>query len=224
MREELKARLGRQRVDQAKRLAARAFAHDLDRLARFFGTDKSTRAHGFTPFYQLHLEDRRKQVKSVLEIGVRYGASLRMWAHYFPHAQLYGIDRALDPAFSEPRVTLFEGDQTDRRVLEQAIRAGARFDVIVDDGSHIAGHAEASFRCLFEHLRPGGLYVIEDLATAYHPEYGGGSSGAPGTTLAFIRDELLDCSQGRGAFPVAAVHLYDELVFVERGETSSARS
>ena len=41
------------------------------------------------------------------------------------------------------------------------------FDVIVDDGSHVCVHVFRSFNALFPKLRPGGVYIIEDLNMAY---------------------------------------------------------
>jgi hypothetical protein len=44
----------------------------------------------------------------------------------------------------------------------------AVFDVIIDDGSHHCDHIQTTFNALFIHaLRPGGIYVIEDLNVAY---------------------------------------------------------
>jgi predicted methyltransferase len=41
---------------------------------------------------------------------------------------------------------------------------GQGFDVIVDDGGHNTAQQLSSFMMLFQHaLKPGGLYVIEDL-------------------------------------------------------------
>ena len=42
-----------------------------------------------------------------------------------------------------------------------------RYDIIIDDGSHIPGHQLTSLACLLPALNPGGLYVIEGLETSY---------------------------------------------------------
>ena len=42
------------------------------------------------------------------------------------------------------------------------------FDIIIDDASHIGEFTKRSFWYLFDHhLKPGGLYVIEDWLTGY---------------------------------------------------------
>jgi hypothetical protein len=67
------------------------------------------------------------------------------------------------------------GDQSDENFLGDIIDRYRGFDLVIDDGSHIASHIRASFDKLFPALRPDGWYVIEDLWTAYHAgEYEGG--------------------------------------------------
>lgn len=56
------------------------------------------------------------------------------------------------------------GDQGNVRDLDRAIERFGAMDIIVDDGSHKMNHQRATFRHLFLHgLRPGGVYIIEDL-------------------------------------------------------------
>jgi hypothetical protein len=40
-------------------------------------------------------------------------------------------------------------------------------DIVIDDGSHIASHQRKSFETLFPLLDPEGIYIVEDLPTAY---------------------------------------------------------
>ncbi len=42
-------------------------------------------------------------------------------------------------------------------------KAGVEFDVIIDDGSHRPDHQQITLAALFPHLKPGGLYFVEDL-------------------------------------------------------------
>ena len=39
----------------------------------------------------------------------------------------------------------------------------------------------------FLSVRPGGVYVIEDLETSYYPTFGGGPIGKEGTTIAVLK-------------------------------------
>jgi len=190
----------------------------LDLLARIYGTDKRSTAHGYTRRYEEHLRARRRSVRAVLEIGVggitsssgyettAGGQSLRMWQRYFPRAQIVGLD--IEPKRVQgARIHVEQGSQDDPEVLERIARRYGPFDLIIDDGSHLGRHVEASFEALFAHLNPGGIYAIEDLMTAYRADYEGGPPGLRCATRS---------SNGTGATAVGATRW--------RRRTSTTRS
>jgi hypothetical protein len=63
------------------------------------------------------------------------------------------------------RITPLVGDQGDIPTLHKWVQqTGGGFDFIIDDGGHTNPQQLSSFMVLFQHaLKPGGLYVIEDL-------------------------------------------------------------
>ena len=63
-------------------------------------------------------------------------------------------------------VTYICGRQEDFDVLDRATADNGPFDLIVDDASHIGRLTKASFQHLFSHLKPGGLYIFEDIAAS----------------------------------------------------------
>jgi trans-aconitate methyltransferase len=198
-----------------------ALSHDLDALARLWGTDKASTGHAYTARYAAHLGARRWRVRSVLEIGVGGygftnfgGESMRMWRNYFPRAQIYGIDLEPKRIDTKQRMTIMRADQSDPESLRAALAGCPPFDLIVDDGSHVGAHVITTFETLFERLGPGGLYAIEDLSTSYDPNYGGGPPGIDGTGLALARTLLDDLNLRRR--PIAAIHAYEQLLIVEK--------
>lgn len=215
-----RARLGPRRVASAKRLVAPVLLGDLTRLGRWFGTDKAGPKHPYTQHYERHLRHLRRRPVRLLEIGIggyggglhAGGGSLRMWRSWMPKAQIVGVDLA-PRDFRERRIRTFTGDQTDRVFLEQLIRDQGPFDVMIDDGSHVNEHVRATFRILWPLLPPGGIYVIEDLATAYDPVFGGGPPGTPGTSVELLK-ELVDRMYEDG--DVAALAVYDQIAFVTK--------
>jgi hypothetical protein len=120
-----------------------------------------------------------KPVK-LLEIGIHKGGSLLLWRDYFPLGTIVGIDINPPKEFSPgERIRVFEGSQADRRFLSEVANTVAPegFDIIIDDASHIAELTRTSFWHLFDnHLKPGGLYVIEDWGTGYFDDWPDGKS------------------------------------------------
>lgn len=115
---------------------------------------------------------RAKPVK-LLELGVKTGGSLRMWADFFPLGEIVGLD--ISPAtVNHPRIHVHRGYQQDAVTLDRIAgeHAPQGFDVIIDDASHVGEHTAASFAALYRrHLAPGGIYVIEDWGTGYWPAW-----------------------------------------------------
>jgi len=59
--------------------------------------------------------------------------------------------------------------------LQQAVNNWGPFDIVIDDGSHISQHQIKTFEYCFIHcVKPGGLYIVEDLQTSFYgpPHWG----------------------------------------------------
>ena len=133
----------------------------------------------YDPIFQ-PLVDREIRL---LEIGVHEGGSLRLWRDYFPRGWITGID--LQPPgtlASEERIRVYQGDQADKGLLTRVATecAPEGFDVIIDDASHIGSLTRTTFWHLFDnHLKPSGLYVIEDWGTGYWEDWPDGRKFRP---------------------------------------------
>ena len=128
--------------------------------------------------YVREFRDRQDLPIKLLELGVFGGGSLKLWDEYFPHGSVFGIDRNIAPALrGQTSIRYFIGNQQDTAFLDHVAGkvASDGFDIIIDDCSHIGELTKISFWHLFEnHLKPGGIYVIEDWLTGYIPEWGDG--------------------------------------------------
>jgi hypothetical protein len=141
----------------------------LQQLAEKYGTDKLN--HGYIPFYEKYLP---KNPKRILEIGVKEGRSIAMWAEYFPDAEIHGLDLFIEfeeiqvneylcsqveklPLDRAVHIQLHKGNQCDWLMLEELRKYD--FDIIIDDGSHNARDQMMTFFGLFN----GKHYFIEDL-------------------------------------------------------------
>ena len=167
--------------------------------------------------YEPRLEPLRDQHLKMLEIGLGCdmsygpGASYKLWKEYFPHVDLYFIEYdaacAQKCANATPGATIFTGDQADRAFLNEFIvETGGDFDVIIDDGGHHMTQQRVSLEVLWDTVKPGGLYFIEDLGTSYDPGYGGGSAaGKVGTVMDDVRDILYDLNHPPGRSDANAI-------------------
>jgi SAM-dependent methyltransferase len=136
--------------------------------------DKGVKPVPYLPIYEQLLGPMRRKAFALLELGVWGGHSLEMWRDAFPRATIVGVDLEPPAAHLGRRVHLVQGDQADaalmRRVRETYAPKG--FDVIIDDASHLGITTAQSIQALYRgHLRPGGLYCIEDWGTGYLPDW-----------------------------------------------------
>jgi len=183
----------------------------------------------YFPAYERHFARFRNQAVSVLEIGVGDGGSLQMWRRFFgPYARLMGVD--IDPkckAFEDYNTAVRIGDQSDPAFLNAIMDELGPVQIIIDDGSHRMDHVRRSFELLYHHRQfdPNGVYVVEDLHTAYWPEFGGGLR-RPDSFIEIAKAQVdeLNAQHTRGALPptpftgaTLSMHFYDSMVFYERG-------
>jgi hypothetical protein len=135
----------------------------LDEFGILQGTDKCSLSHGYLDHYERILGKWRHEPITLIEIGVFGGASLRMWGEYFDHATIVGIDIQPDCVrHAQGRCEVEIGSQDDVAFMDGLGRR-RRPDIVIDDGSHINDHIILTFRTMFPHLQPGGVYIVEDL-------------------------------------------------------------
>ncbi len=143
-----------------------------------YGTDKIP--NHYLENYDLFFDGLSQQPVVLLELGILTGGSLLLWRDYFPHGKIVGIDRHLPEGFIPgDRISVYQGNQADRGFLTHVASATAPggYNIIIDDASHIGELTKVAFWHLFtHHLKPGGLYVIEDWGTGYWSDWPDGKS------------------------------------------------
>ena len=154
--------------------------------------------HHFLPLYDRYFSPYRGKPLKFLEIGVSGGGSLALWRRYFgPEAVIFGID-------INPDCAAFDG-------LAGQVRIGSQ-----DDPAFLAKVV----------AEMGGIYMIEDLHTAYGPSFGGGFN-APGSFYNEVRrmiDDMHHWYHGKAphvparAAWVSGLHIHDSLVVIDKGK------
>ena len=184
--------------------------------------------HHYIPLYERYFSPFRGRKIRFLEIGVSKGGSLQMWRKYFgDDAIIFGID--IDPEcarFNGLSGQVRIGSQVDELFLESVVREMGGLDIVLDDGSHHMKHIPVSLKYLFPHLSNGGIYMIEDLHTAYWKKYGGGYR-AKINFFGFIIDLVDDMhhwyhakglKQAVISKDCSGIHIHDSIVVLEKGK------
>ena len=162
---------------------------NLEKLAIKYGTDKSSDIHNYCEKYANYLPFQRYDKMDILEIGVLNGKSLKTWQEYFYRSNIIGID--INPDCKQyndrdNRVYVEIGSQDDHVFLNDIMKDYGPFDFILDDGSHMNKHVIYSFEHLFQSVKSGGVYAIEDIGTSYWSDYGGGFR-EPQTSMEYFK-------------------------------------
>ena len=115
--------------------------------------------------YHRHFARFREREVHVLEIGIYSGGSLGMWQQYFgPRCHVYGVDiEDACKAYERDGVRVFIGDQQDRAFWQRFRSQVPQLDIVIDDGGHQAEQQIVTLEELLPHLRPGGVFLCEDV-------------------------------------------------------------
>ena len=182
--------------------------------------------HHYLPLYDRYFSPYRRSNIRFLEIGVSEGGSLHMWRSYFgAEATIFGVDinpncAQFDGVAGQVRI----GSQADPAFLAAVVAEMGGVDVVLDDGSHHMDHVRASLKTLFPLLSIGGLYMIEDLHTAYWRSYGGSFTGKENffSDLKTMIDDMHhwyhpgEISNPDLAASMAGLHVHDSIVVIDK--------
>ena len=128
--------------------------------------------HRYDRFYPLFLEPIRALDFNMIEIGLDAMGSFKLWSEYFPKAKIWGID-IVPKQSDDNRLTIIQADQSITAGIEKISQLSPDdCQFIIDDGSHVPEHQIKTFHYLFQNnLKPGGIYIIEDIECSYWHEH-----------------------------------------------------
>lgn len=169
----------------------------LDEQLRYFDSDKSSLCHGYSKFYSSELANLENAKIKILEFGIHYGASQAAMSKYFVNSTVFGIDK--NPYFKKfhsKKIHSLYCDVSSRTSLKQlANHLNDKMDIIIDDASHIPDHQLITFLEMFNSLKNGGVYIIEELDVyeTYKELY---TSNEKNSGRSLIRKFLYDLKNG----------------------------
>lgn len=182
----------------------------------------------YIEIYEEYFSKYRNTNVSILEIGLSQGGSIDMWKEYFgPELTFYGVDiNADNKSFEEPNVKIFIGSQSDKIFLNSIKSKISEVDILIDDGGHTMEQQVATFDVMFDHVKPGGIYLCEDVQTSYMKHFYGkykGKNTFIEYSKGFIDQLHAWFSEDKSKFKIdsltrniKAIHYYTSMVFIEK--------
>jgi cephalosporin hydroxylase len=128
-------------------------------------TDKET-VHKYGLVYDKLLY--KKELRTIVEVGVLWGGSVLSWARAYPNTNVYGIDVDITKATSDlnqyfsKNVTLLKGDAYSGKIANLF----SSIDLFVDDGPHTVESQVAAINLYMPKMSSTGLFIIEDVQSA----------------------------------------------------------
>ena len=158
------------------RLATVSSSTQLAHLFAKHGTDKCVHRYDYS--YTLLFEPHyTRSSRRVLEVGIGTGHcnSLRAWLDFFPSAIVHGYDKrpyTLDAdLLTNKRLVIKTNIMTGQKTSGGQVQVDEKWvaknvpecDVIIDDGCHKHACQIETLNIFWPRLRPGGLYIVEDM-------------------------------------------------------------
>jgi hypothetical protein len=140
------------------------------------GTDKGDFKTYVKGFYEKEFGTRQMETNRLLEIGVRSGASIALWANFFEDAELIGADveqigtpvGPLKEYLDYPSVKFF---CVDAYSTEFADSLNGKFSIMIDDGPHSLSSQRRFIELYLSKLDDDGVLIIEDVQREYRDSF-----------------------------------------------------
>lgn len=194
-------------------------------LRRYFKERQTGRGiwkwdHYFDIYHRYFQKFVGRNVK-IMEIGIYSGGSLELWRNYFGEQVLiYGVDIEKECiAYNNEFTKILVGDQGDRSFLRSIVSATQSIDILVDDGSHIPEHQISTFEEIFPYIRPGGVFLCEDIHGIHNDflDYVHGlNKGMCAMSNSNEKSVIPTTSLQRW---IKSIHVYPYVVVIEKAET-----
>jgi len=132
-------------------------------------TDKNT-IHSYLPLYQNLLISKKETAKNVLEVGISYGGSIKLWSDFFTNANVYGLDiinidivwegiKNNEKIILHTSIDAYDNDFFITHFLNKNIK----FDFMLDDGPHSLESMKQFIKLYSQIMTDDGILIIEDV-------------------------------------------------------------
>lgn len=126
--------------------------------------DKGAEHDYINSYYSNEFTPKKNKPLNILEIGIWYGGSIKLWNDFFTNSKIIGLDfqdNTENIFANSPQVTIMKFDA----YLDSTVSLfeDNYFDYVIDDGPHTL---EAQILCIQKYLpkvKSGGKIIIEDI-------------------------------------------------------------
>ena len=150
------------------------FQLSLDKLFQKFNSDKGSNfkvnqkkipSHNYSIFYEKYFSMYKKKTIHILELGSHEGRGIASFYFFFPNAKIVGANiNPFQMKFKSKRIDELYIDVSSKKIINNfSNHIHENFDIIIDDASHNLKDILITFSKLFQKLKKGGFYVIEDI-------------------------------------------------------------
>lgn len=133
-------------------------------------SDKFSEVHDYVPaVYDKYFLDIKETAKTILEVGIKSGASLLLWNDYFTNARVIGLDINASSQFNKREnqfngIFCIIGDAYSPNVMDMI---PYDIDVAIDDGSHMIEDILFFIDNYLPRVKSGGYLIVEDIVPEY---------------------------------------------------------
>tara|TARA_B100001250_G_scaffold365219_1_gene345784 strand:- start:1254 stop:2045 length:792 start_codon:yes stop_codon:yes gene_type:complete len=149
------------------------FYSDLCEISKNYKTDKSPynpkHRHSYTGIYHFLFHKIKNYNLNIAEIGCYKNEGMKMFREYFKNSNLYGYDigqKYIDSAKKDDlkNTFYFLMDAGNNENIQNGLsKCPEKFDIIIDDSSHIFDHQIKIIRNSVFFLKDGAYLIIEDI-------------------------------------------------------------
>lgn len=136
-----------------------------------YGTDKGSPKSYIDEFYENKFDQFRNKNIVLVEIGVRSGASLKLWSEYFSkNAKIYGLDNLYDKNNNSVPINKDWTSSNNVEYIvcdaytEDSVNKIGKIDILIDDGPHTFESHVRLLDLYIDKINSGGLIIIEDVS------------------------------------------------------------
>ncbi|MDC0615803.1 methyltransferase domain-containing protein [Candidatus Pelagibacter sp.] len=124
---------------------------------------------GFTGIYSLLFSSIKNKHINVAEIGIEKNSSTKIWREYFSNAKIYAFEYDKKKITKAKKDSLkntkyIETNVKDKNKIRESLnKAGCKFDIIIDDSTHIYQDQINIIEESYKFLKKDGILIIEDI-------------------------------------------------------------